>query len=61
MLYKFLILSILIFQMCRKVSFFHRSEVISVGTDVSRLTLEGDIDSKISGICTAQANRQFMD
>ena len=61
MLYKFLILSILIFQMCRNVSFFHRSEVIPIGTDSSRLTLEGDIDRKISGICTAQANSQFMD
>ena len=47
--------------MCRNVSFFHRSEVIPIGTDVSRLTLEGDIDSKKSGICTAQANSQFMD
>ena len=47
--------------MCRNASFFHRSEVIPIGTDVSRLRLEGDIDSKISGICTAQDNIQFMD
>ena len=61
MLYKFLILTMLIFQMCRNVSFFHKSEVIPIGTDVSRLRLEGDIDGKISGIWTAQANSQFME